>query len=819
MSVIVKQDSNGVKPLLQVGELGYDNYLAGGDKGRVYIGTGTENIGLAKKIEVVAVDGKADAHIARVDNPHNVTKAQVGLGNVDNTSDVAKNVLSATKLTTPRNITISGEVAGSASFDGSTGINISTTIQPNSVALGTDTTGNYVDSVVAGAGVTVTGVVGEGWSPTIAIAPVGTVGTYTKVTTNDKGQVITGTVLVASDIPSLDASKITTGTIDAARLPAYVDDVLEYPTLSGFPVTGETGKIYIALDTNKAYRWSGSTYVYITSGAVDSVAGKTGVVTLVKADVGLSNVDNTSDINKPISTTTQTALNTKVDKVAGKQLSTEDYTTAEKTKLSGLSNYTLPIASTTVLGGVKAGATVTIDVNGVLNVSGTVTSVAGKTGVVTLVKGDVGLGNVDNTSDINKPVSTATQTALDLKANADNAALTGVPTAPTATVGTNTTQLATTAFVNAEITDKAPTKTGTGASGTWGINITGNSATATIATNVSGGKAIVQGTGNDYNLGGVEVKGDGPANTVFPTIGFHQPALYGSSLQLRGNGDFRFYTQGLSAYANVTASTFIGNLSGNAETARYADSAASAPWSGITGKPAVIAAGDNTVTARMAIEAMGFNGVFPTSEGQDFNWLTTRGVYDIRSGNYATTHNKPSISNAYGTLLVEEGVMFITQTFTANGGGVCYRTYYTGSGIWTPWFNFLHVGNTTVDPNGFIKAASPIVSLYRDKAESNGFVELKEMQFERISTGHYRLTNVPKLSHDGWYIETPKDRNGNVYFTLDYVESENTLEILTYTPDYNTGRAENGAPVDIIDGRFVSLRFTASTESVPPVEV
>ena len=50
---------------------------------------------------------------------------------------------------------------------------------------------------------------------------------------------------------------------------------------------------------------------YITSGAVDSVAGKTGVVTLVKGDVGLGNVDNTSDANKPVSTATQTALNAK----------------------------------------------------------------------------------------------------------------------------------------------------------------------------------------------------------------------------------------------------------------------------------------------------------------------------------------------------------------------------------------------------------------------------------------------------------------------------------------------------------------------------
>ena len=69
-----------------------------------------------------------------------------------------------------------------------------------------------------------------------------------------------------------------------------------------------------------------------------------------------------------------------------------------------------------------------------------------------LVKADVGLGNVDNVSDANKPVSTATQTALDLKAALASPVLTGTPTAPTAVNATDTTQIATTQFVHALIT-------------------------------------------------------------------------------------------------------------------------------------------------------------------------------------------------------------------------------------------------------------------------------------------------------------------------------------------------------------------------------
>lgn len=110
-----------------------------------------------------------------------------------------------------------------------------------------------------------------------------------------------------------------------------------------------------------------------------TVAGKalSANVTLVKGDVGLGNVDNTSDASKPVSTAQQTALNLKAN--------TADVVPNTRT-------------------------------------------VAGKalSANVTLVKGDVGLGNVDNTADSAKPVSTAQAAAINAKVGSPNSTVTGV---------------------------------------------------------------------------------------------------------------------------------------------------------------------------------------------------------------------------------------------------------------------------------------------------------------------------------------------------------------------------------------------------------
>jgi hypothetical protein len=147
----------------------------------------------------------------------------------------------------------------------------------------------------------------------------------------------------ANGVAALDAS----GLVPASQLPSYVDDVLEgyYKTADGkfykeagytTLITGETGKIYVSLDTNKTYRWTGTTFVYITSGAVDSVNGLTGVVVLNKSHVGLGNADNTADAAKSVlSATKWTTVRT----------ITLSGVTATAQNIDGSGNVTVPVTA------------------------------------------------------------------------------------------------------------------------------------------------------------------------------------------------------------------------------------------------------------------------------------------------------------------------------------------------------------------------------------------------------------------------------------------------------------------------------------------
>lgn len=89
---------------------------------------------------------------------------------------------------------------------------------------------------------------------------------------------------VANGVATLDSG----GKIPSSQLPSYVDDVEEYSSLSNFPATGESGKIYVDTTTNLSYRWSGSTYVTISS---DLALGETSS-TAYAGDKGKAVTDN-----------------------------------------------------------------------------------------------------------------------------------------------------------------------------------------------------------------------------------------------------------------------------------------------------------------------------------------------------------------------------------------------------------------------------------------------------------------------------------------------------------------------------------------------
>lgn len=128
-----------------------------------------------------------------------------------------------------------------------------------------------------------------------------------------------------------------------------------------------------------------------------------------------SAIDNLSALvgDDSVSDQISTAVANKVDKVSGKSLSTNDYTTAEKNKLAGIATGATKYTHPTGDGNLHVPATGTSSNGKVLKAGST----AGSMSWGSLTKADVGLGDVDNTKDAAKPVSLATQTALNGKAD------------------------------------------------------------------------------------------------------------------------------------------------------------------------------------------------------------------------------------------------------------------------------------------------------------------------------------------------------------------------------------------------------------------
>lgn len=241
---------------------------------------------------------------------------------------------------------------------------------------------------------------------------------------------------------------LVNGKVPASQLPSYVDDVLEYASQSAFPVTGEDGKIYVDKTTNKAYRWSGSAYVEVSptpapvAPASATAAGQYADALAVKTELadkvsktgaqmtGNLELLNTSLVVKPRSgllggkQTTYSNGEIIVGAVASPSSDTLTLPSASGT-LALLSN--IPTLYAWALAATKPSYT------------------ASEVGALAA---DSAMAPSSSADDIGAPADAHyTYLALLSKAPLASPAFTGTPTAPTAAAGMNTTQIATTAFV------------------------------------------------------------------------------------------------------------------------------------------------------------------------------------------------------------------------------------------------------------------------------------------------------------------------------------------------------------------------------------
>lgn len=321
-------------------------------------------------------------HIADTTNPHEVTKIQVGLEFVDNTADADKVVASAGKLTSAVNISLSGDASGSVSFDGSGDADIVVSIENDSHIHSDATTSvsgfmstsdkikldaiapgsnNYVHPLTHDASIITTT---DEFSNSDSTNVQDVLDDLDYAIDVEKGRI--DAILIGSGANADTFAEVVTlvNSIDTANDQAFAGYVLSNDARSATIEGNVTNLTSSKADKATTYTKSETDAKIIELAPAIDISGKADKATTL-AGYGIADAYTKTEINS--------SLALKVDKVAGKGLSTADYTSIEKSKLNDIAynanNYSLPIASASVLGGVKAGANITIDAAGVISAS------------------------------------------------------------------------------------------------------------------------------------------------------------------------------------------------------------------------------------------------------------------------------------------------------------------------------------------------------------------------------------------------------------------------------------------------------------------
>lgn len=126
----------------------------------------------------------------------------------------------------------------------------------------------------------------------------------------------------------------------------------------------------------------------------------------------------------------------------------------------------------------------------------------------------------------------------------------------------------------------------------------------------------------------------------------------------------------------------------------------------------------------------------------------------------------------------------------------------------------------TVDSNGVFKAASPIARLFADSLELNEDASKQPISFEKLDVGDYLIKDSLGFAKEGWYIEMPKDANGNVVVAVSYEQLEDgDISVKTYKKKFDIETAsivpDLDNPIDIPESRWIDIRLHEEPEPEP----
>ncbi len=165
----------------------------------------------------------------------------------------------------------------------------------------------------------------------------------------------------------------------------------------------------------------------------------------------------------------------------------------------------------------------------------------------------------------------------------------------------------------------------------------------------------------------------------------------------------------------------------------------------------------------------------------------------------------------------------VAVSFGALSGDVKIIGWTDGSIDFTAKYFLRTSSNTTVDANGFLKNASPVVKLFADKIEPNDEAAEQPLSFEKLDVGHYLVKGSSGFAKEGWWIEIPTDTHGNKICAVEYQTLENgDLEIKTFKKKLNDEGdivANLDAPIDIPNNangepRWIDIRLNSIKKTI-----